>query len=358
LDLGLILAAATVAFIVATVFMLSLRPVAFATGLVDAPGGRKFHEGYVPITGGIAMFAGIFSAASFLPMSGSLLLSIFVASAILLIVGVLDDRFHLPPSVRLLSQVVAILLMYFGAGLGLTDIGDPFATGTVSTGDLSLVVTMLIFISMINAYNFVDGADGLAGSLSLIGLLAVTLVAGLFHPTGAFALAVAAAIVGFLLFNFPTRWNRLVRSFMGDAGSTLLGFTIAWVVLSISAGPDKLISPVHCLWFAAIPIFDFFSCFVRRLRKRKSPFTPGRDHFHHILMRGGFGVRQTLGILTGLQAVYALLGLAGYFSAVPDVVMFWAWAALGMTQALVLRFFARHHRSWLRRRRRPVPVID
>ena len=351
MDLGLILASATVSFIVAAIFMLALRPVALGIGLVDAPGGRKLHSGNIPITGGIAMFLGIFAGASILPLPGNLLVSLIIASVVLVTVGVVDDRFHIPPVVRLLSQIVAVLLMFFGAGLSLADIGDPFGMGTISMGRFSLAITMLVFVTMINAYNFVDGADGLAGSLSLIGLLAVSVVCGLFHPIGSLALTVSAAIVGFLLFNFPTVYNRRVRAFMGDAGSTFLGFTLAWITLSVSQGPDRVISPVHCLWFAAIPIFDFFTCFVRRLLKRKSPFTAGRDHFHHILMRGGFGVRMTLGILTGLQVLYALVGIAGTFARVPDVVMFATWSTVGLTQILVIRAISKYHRFLQRRSR-------
>jgi len=320
--------------------------------LVDAPGGRKFHKGEIPITGGIAMFFGAFAGAGILPIPGDVALSIFLASAILVIIGVVDDRFHISAIARLFSQIVAVMLMYFGAGLSLADIGDPFGTGLLYTGPLSLAVTMLVFVAMINAYNFVDGADGLAGSLSLIGLLAVAVVCGVYHPTAALALTVAAATAGFLIFNFPTVYNRLVRSFMGDAGSTLLGFTLAWITLSISQGPERVISPVIGLWFAAVPIFDFFTCFVRRILRGKSPFTPGRDHFHHILMRGGFGIRQTLGILTGLQTIYALIGLAGSLSGTPDVVMFAAWSILGLTQIFIIRAISKYHRLYLRRVRR------
>lgn len=355
---GPILASAAVAFIVATTFMLALRPVAFSIGLVDAPGGRKLHEGDIPITGGIAMFFGIFAGASILPVPGNVMLSIFIASAILVTVGVVDDRFHISAVPRLLSQIIAVLLMYFGAGLFLADIGNPFGTGILHTGPFSLIVTMLVFVAMINAYNFVDGADGLAGSLSLIGLLSVAVVCGIYNPVAALALTVSAAIAGFLIFNFPTIYNRPVRSFMGDAGSTLLGFTLAWVVLSISQGPERVISPVHGLWFAALPIFDFFTCFVRRLRKGKSPFAPGRDHYHHILMRGGFGVRQTLGILTGLQTVYALIGLAGTFGGTPDVVMFTAWSILGLTQIWVIRAISKYHRLYLKHIRRTRSTVE
>ena len=337
--------------------MLALRPVALGIGLVDKPGGRKLHSGNIPITGGIAMFLGILAGVSMLPIPGNVALSIFIASTVLVTIGVVDDRFHISPVARLFSQIVAVLLMFFGAGFSLADIGDPFGTGVLVTGSLSLVITMLVFVAMINAYNFVDGADGLAGSLSLVGLLAVAVVCGIYHPTTALALTVAAATVGFLIFNFPTVYNRYVRSFMGDAGSTLLGFTLAWITLSVSQGPDRVISPVVGLWFAAVPIFDFFTCFVRRLLKRKSPFTPGRDHFHHILMRGGFGVRQTLGILTGLQVVYALIGLAASFGGYPDVIMFWAWAIVGSTQILVIRAISKYHRLYLRKVRRSRLIV-
>ena len=159
------------------------------------------------------------------------------------------------------------------------------------------------------------------------------------------ALTISSAIVGFLMFNFPTPWNRRTRTFMGDAGSTLLGFTIVWVTLGISQGPERLISPVHCLWFASIPIYDLFTCFVRRMLKGKSPFTPGRDHFHHTLRRGGFGVRRTLGILVMLQALYVNIGIIGHGAGVSDVAMFTAWSLLGLTQRFVIRAIAKRHRA-------------
>ena len=324
--------------------MLALRPVALGIGLVDTPGGRKFHIGDVPIMGGVAMFVGIFTGISILPIPGNILLNMFIASSILVTIGVLDDRFGLSTSARLASQVVVVILMFFGAGLSLTDIGDPFGTGIISMGRFSLIFTTLVFVAMINAYNFVDGADGLAGSLALIGLLAISVVSGLSNVWGAVAFSVSASIIGFLLFNFPTILNRPFRAFMGDAGSTLLGFTMAWVTLSVCQGSERVISPVYCLWFAAIPIFDFMTCFVRRVMRGRSPFTPGRGHFHHILERGSNRVRRALGILTGLQLVYAIVALVCHFALVPDVVMFAAWSVLGLTQRSVIWQISKYRR--------------
>jgi len=236
--------------------------------------------------------------------------------------------------------------MIFGADHQLENIGAPFGTGIIPLGSFSVAFTVVVALTMINAYNLVDGLDGLSGSMAIIALLCVAAVSGVDSVFGPAAMVGVAAIVGFLVFNFPTSWNRPVRSFMGDAGSTLLGFMVVWVTLGISQGPEPVISPVHCLWFAAIPIFDCLSCFVCRSLKKKSPFTPGRDHFHHSLRRGAFGVRATVLILGGFQLVYATTGLIGHFVGVPDVVMFTVWSILGLSQRWTIRRIARAHRGY------------
>ena len=134
METDLILASALVAFATTVVFMAALRPIAFRISLLDAPGGRKRHKGYIPIIGGLAMFAGIFSGLLLLPIPANFVHSIFAGSLILVLIGLCDDRFGLPASVRIASQVVAVLLMVYGAGLKLDDIGNPFGTGTVSMG--------------------------------------------------------------------------------------------------------------------------------------------------------------------------------------------------------------------------------
>ena len=325
-----------VAFAVSSAFMIALRPVAKSIGLIDRPGGRKEHVGDVPIIGGMAMFGGAIAGLILLHGPSEMLLSIFVASSLLVLIGSLDDRFGLPASVRLATQVTAVLLMAYGGGLQLFTIGDPFGIGEISTGPFALLFTVMVAVTVINAYNLVDGVDGLAGSLALIAFLAVAIVAGAGSVFGAISLTIAAGILGFLLYNFPVVWNRSVHSFMGDAGSTLLGFTVLWIAISISQGPERLISPVHCLWFASIPIYDSLTCFVRRSLQGRSPFSPGRDHFHHTLKRGGFNVLQILGILSGLQFIYAAVGIFGYFAGVPDAVLFVAWSGLGLTQRAVI----------------------
>lgn len=345
------LAAMTISLAVTVGFMFAFRPLAKSAGLVDHPGGRKSHEGVIPIIGGLAMFCGLFAGLSLVSEDVVVLPHLFVASLLLVGIGVLDDRYLVPAGVRMLLQLAAILIMINGAGLALSTLGNPFGIGNVSMGPLTIVMTVLVTLTVVNAYNLIDGADGLAGGLALIALLSLTLVGGMGSST-VIALTLIAAICGFLLFNFPMHWNKPIRTFMGDAGSTFLGFMIVWVTLGLSQGADSVISPVYCLWFAAVPIFDLFTCVVRRSISGKSPFLPGRDHFHHTLKRGGMGVRKVLGTLTGLQLVYAAIGLAGYFAGVPEPLMFGVWAMLAASQRLIICAIRKQHRIWMIRRRR------
>jgi UDP-GlcNAc:undecaprenyl-phosphate/decaprenyl-phosphate GlcNAc-1-phosphate transferase len=344
MSLSQVLPSIAVALSVTIAFMFALRPIANRVELVDRPGGRKQHSGNIPIIGGLAMFIGMMSGLSILGLDLGFLLSIYVASILLVVIGLIDDKYPLPAAARMTTQVAVVLIMIYGADLYLADIGNPFGFGLITTGPFMLIFTMLVALTMINAYNMIDGLDGLAGSLTLVALVSVAAVAGISNQAGAAALVIAASVYGFLLFNFPVAWNRPIRSFMGDAGSTLLGFTVVWVTLGVAQGEARVISPVHALWFAAVPIFDCLSCFVRRSFQGKSPFTPGCDHFHHILLRGGFGIRAILGIITGTQAIYAIIGLLGYFAGVPDYIMFAAWSVLGLSQQGIFRAVAKFHR--------------
>lgn len=348
-----ILAAIVVAFAVTIAFVFALRPIAIALGFVDRPGGRKSHIGEIPTLGGVAMFAGLIAGITLIPEMWTYIPALLVASLILVTIGAVDDRFHLPSAVRFVAQIAVVLIMVSGATFSISSIGDPFGTGEIVLGRFALIFTVLVSLTMINAFNLIDGADGLAGTLAIITFSSVAIVGGTALPGSLTALVSIAVVIGFLIFNFPVHSNRKILTFMGDAGSTLLGFTVVWTTINISQGTDRLISPVLCLWFAAIPIFDTLTCFVIRIAKRKSPFTPGRDHFHHILKRGGFGPLSKLGVLAGLQVVYSIAGLTGYYAGFSDFIMFVCWSLLGLTQQYVVKLVARSNRAnhWHRRQR-------
>jgi UDP-GlcNAc:undecaprenyl-phosphate GlcNAc-1-phosphate transferase len=343
------LIAACIALLVTVLFMLALRPLALSIDMVDRPGGHKSHVGDVPIIGGIAMYIGAAIGLILLsdldPRSYFLLL----AGGMLVFIGLLDDKFSLAASIRIVAQLAAVLIMVFGAGLIMRDIGDPLWMGTIRLGFLALPITALMFITVINAFNLVDGVDGLAGSLAIIALFGITGVADIGSPAFAIAAVFIAVVSGYLVFNFPVGNKRPYRAFMGDSGSTFIGLAIVWLTVSICQGSTRQISPVTGLWFAALPLYDLFTCFCRRIAEGGSPFQSGADHFHHALLRSGMTVREVVGTLAMLQLLYVGFAIATHLVGVSDPIVFTVWAVVGIGQFLVIRgcaaIFRRRHES-------------
>src|SRR5437868_6353743 len=335
------------AFAVTAVLTLTLRRLALRLRITDKPGGRKQHIGEIPLVGGIAMFIGILVAtmSAVQPMGRWTLL---VPAALRVIVGVIDDRYNVGVSARLAAQICAALIVMIGGGLYLRDVGDPFGTGRLGLGSFAIPVSVLVALSVINAFNFIDGIDGLAASIALIALTAGGLATGLRASAVNVAAMACGATLGFLLFNFPAFRHRHLRTFMGDAGSTLLGFIVVWFALSVSQGADRSLSPVAALWFALMPLADFFSCFVRRLARGKMPLHAGREHFHYMLMRAGLSGRQVLAVLVAFSVLYAAVGLIGASQKLPDWALFAPWITLLALQHFIIRGLAMYvrHRRW------------
>ena len=337
---------AMMAFFVTVGLTFALRPLAIHIGLTDKPGGRKRHTGEIPLVGGIAMFIGTSIVAAVSSRAVVDLWYIFLASAFLLAIGAVDDRFGMRAGTRLMVHTIAAAVMVLG-GLYLRDIGSPFGAGVVGLGPLAIPLTIVIAVTMINAFNFIDGLDGLAASMAIIGLVPGVLAVGGGTATADLVIIACGAILGFLVFNLPGVRKLAIRTFMGDAGSTFLGFTVVWSTIAITQGPVRSLSPVLALWFVLIPLSDFFNCFVRRIAKGKWPLQAGREHFHHILMRGGLGTRQILAVLVGFAILYGSIGVIAIRFQVPDWLMFAAWLALLVGQYFIIKRLA----TWLRYRR-------
>jgi UDP-GlcNAc:undecaprenyl-phosphate GlcNAc-1-phosphate transferase len=321
-------------FVVTIVFLFAFRPVAGAIGLVDVPGGRKRHEGPVPLIGGIAMSAGLGFATSLIEHPefwNPALLGIYL----LVIVGTIDDRFDLPPNVRLIAQTCAALLVVFASRLVVVSVGSPLFF-SLPLGPFGVPFTVLFIVTLINAFNVIDGIDGLAGGLALLSLGAMAII-GANTPVFTLIAIVLSVIAAFLIFNLPLGFNRSVRTFMGDAGSTALGLTVASVGIFLSQGISPRISPVIGLWLIAVPVFDLFSSVVRRLVDRRSPFAPDHEHLHHVLPENGLSRRGTLCLMLSIAFILAAIGIAGDALAIPDGVMMVGWLAAGTLYYQMMR---------------------
>ena len=318
--------------LVTILFMFALRPVARGIGLIDRPGGRKMHVGEIPVIGGLAMTGGL--AVGSLYSYGAIQGFPFFLAAVglLVFVGALDDRYDLPPSVRFLAQICATLLMVAGADVFTEDLGHVFFGGIVQLSWFAVPFTVLIVLTAINAFNMFDGSDGIAGIQALIALVFLgfaCVMAGSMSYVPLLA-GLAGSIFGFLAFNWPSQRTRNVRSFMGDAGSTMLGFSLAWISIELSQGPVRAISPVVILWVFALPLFDLFSSMVRRISERQSPFHGDSEHIHHVLKRFGYSSRKVAQLVLLASALFAGGGVGGYLNGVPDGWLFVGWLGLGV----------------------------
>jgi UDP-GlcNAc:undecaprenyl-phosphate GlcNAc-1-phosphate transferase len=319
------------AFPVTAALILFFRRHALQLGVVDVPGGRKHHHGEIPLVGGLGMFGGLAVAALIALAIGSFQprhAAFFAAISLLVITGFIDDRQGLRPRTRFMLQTIAALIMVYGADIRLENFGNLFGFGEVTLGPLAVPVTVFAVLGVINAMNMIDGVDGLAGGVALIALLvfaAFVAATGQLHQT--LLLPLIAVIAGFMLFNLRTPWRSQALVFMGDAGSVLLGFALAWYAVSL-AQVREVFTPITAIWILAIPLMDTTTLMVRRTLKGRSPFEADREHLHHILQRAGFTPGQTVAIVYGLALLLAGVGVAGWWLGLPEYVMFYGFMAL------------------------------
>lgn len=302
---GALVALATVAVLIPL-----LRPVAVRIGLTDHPGGRKQHALPTPMHGGLCiLLAMVLNAAIFNDLRSTAMVAFYLGGGLLLLVGVLDDRFDLNWKLRIGAQALAAIIMMYIGGVSVQQLADVVGVHSFPIGILSLPVTVFVVVGMINALNMSDGVDGLAGGQALVSILlfaCFALYAGNVL-TAERLLTTAGAIVGFLIWNMRWPGQPRARVFLGDAGSTVLGFMIAWTSIRLSQNPMHPVSPVLGPWTIAIPLVDCCVLILRRLRQGRSPFAADRDHLHHLLLDAGYSPRT---VTLGLMAVSSVLGLS------------------------------------------------
>jgi len=298
----------------------ALIPFSEKFGLVDIPCERKKHVGNIPLVGGIAIYISTVVFALLFVELDIQLMSIILIGGMLTTIGTLDDRFSLSVKSRLFIQLAAGLLISAGMGIQLTNFGDLIGIGPVGIGSgaLSIVVTCLAVAGLANAFNMMDGIDGLAGAISITALAPL-----LFFVNGSSAIFVSLIITSifvFLLFNLNVKPIAKTKIFMGDSGSMFLGFTIAALMILFTQGENKQFEPVTALWFVAIPMMDMVSTMVRRMRKGQSPFYPDRTHLHHLLMHFGFSAPKSLFIIILSSALLSTVGI--YLNSINDTTSF------------------------------------
>ena len=294
-----------------------------AWGLVDLPSKRRIHDKPVPRCGGIALFL-----ATHFTIIGSILfnnefglehfylwLELFLGSSILLIIGIVDDKYSLSAWFKLGGQlVVASLMFFFGYSFGLM-LGQPLPLG------VDFLITIFWFALLMNAFNLIDGMDGVCAGLGLIASLTVGLICLYIGEIFAavLLLALAGSCLGFLKFNFNP-----ASIFLGDGGSLFVGFVLATVSLEANVNKSTFVSILLPCMIMGIPIFDVLLAVLRRSGRRllnkhigenkdSKVFGPDLDHLHHRLLKAGFSQKKVALILYGVASIASISVLGSIF---------------------------------------------
>jgi len=295
---------------VIVILYLVLLPISRKLGLVDTPRGRKTHMFATPLVGGIGVFITInFFNFLFVEDFDQVF---FISSLIIFLTGLIDDFKDLKVYLRVALQVFSIVLLIIGNNLLINDFGTLFFIDKDIASNFGLFFSLFAIIGLVNAFNLVDGIDGLAASMALItiaSLLFLVLYSGQLIHFDIMIFSLLSLLV-FLFFNLGI-FGKNSKIFLGDAGSLYIGLLIAFLLVSISQSSleVRILNPVTTLWIVAIPIFDTIAIMIRRILKGQSPFLPDRRHLHHILLKLGLDDRSSLIFISTLGLILSIFGI-------------------------------------------------
>jgi UDP-GlcNAc:undecaprenyl-phosphate GlcNAc-1-phosphate transferase len=248
----------------------------------------------------------------------------------------LDDMRGLSPIIRFGAQIIAALIMVYGAGVVLDDLGELLpGGGLLKLGVLAVPFTVFVAVGMINALNMCEGLDGLSGNLTLVLLTGLGVANSIWGSSEHLHMLniLSAAVAGFLVFNQRNFWLNKAWVFLGDAGAMMLGLAVIWSAIEIVESSTRVITPAAMLWFVAIPVLDTVALMIRRIVGRKSPFMADSEHLHHLFVKAGFGVGETIAYICVLAAFGGAVGLLVTWLQVPD---FWIVSGYVVTGLLYL----------------------
>lgn len=281
-----------------------IRKLAFKFNFVDFPNQRKIHKQVTPRIGGLGIFIGAALGLLYLQPEHIHLTGISLGALVIVITGMLDDRFEIRPIIKLTGQLVAASFL-ISSGLIIERLTLPFI-GMIDLGAFSVLITFLWVVGITNAINLIDGLDGLASGVSTIALLSMFVMAliDLQLMAAYLCIVLIGANLGFLYHNFYP-----AKIYMGDTGSNFLGYMIAVISMLGLFKNIALFSFVIPVIVLAIPIFDTLFAILRRASNKQKIMMADNKHIHYQLLRAGFSHRQTVIIIYGFSLIFGVLAI-------------------------------------------------
>lgn len=316
----------SVFMLVSLIFSLVLVPVlktlAMRIGLVDKPNARKVHQEAVPLVGGISIVITtvLALALSRMFMDKFQQNAIWLAGAFLmLITGALDDRLNIRPIYRLVIQIASAYAVA-SSGVRIQSLYGLFGIEEISL-PVQYILTIIVIAGVVNAYNLMDGIDGLLGGLTLVGASVLGIISYQLHQYDLTMLyaAITGSIIGFLRYNLSAK-----KIFMGDAGSLLLGFILVVTAIKLLNATNKQnpTEQLKVLLLVAgiflVPVVDSLRVYRARIKKGESPFKADKTHLHHLFLLMGITHRRATFLIIVLVLLIISV-LAGLFYLIPVI---------------------------------------
>lgn len=304
------------AFVIANVTTPLAKKIAFRIGAVAQPKEIGMHKVTMPLGGGMAIYLGFTLTILILVNYINLihlnqLAGLLIGATLITIVGLLDDVYELTPKRRIVFQVFAALIV-IATGTSITEISVPFIeAGQIEFGIFSNVITLIWIVGITNAVNLIDGLDGLAAGVSSIASLVLMTIAILFGDPviAGFGILITAALAGSCLGFLPHNFNP-AKIFMGDTGSTFLGFSLAVISIQTMLKTYTAATLIVGVLILGLPIFDTTFAIIRRLIKKQPVYVGDRGHLHHRLVDKGLSQKKavlTLYMISGGFGIAAIL---------------------------------------------------
>ena len=281
--------------------------------LVDIPDrSRKFHKKPTPTTGGIGiLIALLISGKLYVDLNDltgyipEFTFQLMLVSIPLLGLFLIDDIKNLKPRYRILIQCFLTIYMILSTDVQIESLGDLFGLGEINLGIFSIPFTIFCVVGIMNAFNMIDGINGLCSGCAMLTLLLIGFYSGLIYDS--MLVLIIGSMLGFLIFNL--RIFGIKRGvFLGDSGSNLIGFWVAWSAIYASQNIIYDAEPMTIIWFVAIPLLDCIGLIFSRIKEGKSWSEAGRDHIHHKLMKH-FTPDGTLLIILIITLITGLFGI-------------------------------------------------
>ncbi len=336
-------------FFISVVSFFFISKLFKSIGIIDKPDGvRKIHKGDIPLSGGTSLFVSFILIISIVYPSTleevdfkeTSILQVFLISPIILFLGLWDDIKPLPTSIRLIFQIFASWLVIIVTDVYLIDLGDLFGFGNLFLGTIGIPLTIFMVVGVCNAFNMIDGMDGLVGIILLVLCFALSSIIYLGAQHTFLFFSPIVAIV-FLLYNLGVLGQNQ-KIFLGDSGSTCIGFITAWALIIFSQGDERLFQPVTALWLIMLPLIDALSTFLNRLWNKKSMFIGDRTHIHHMMQDAGLKKQTVLLIFLLISILSSGFGVLANLNSIPESTQFYGFLTIWFFYYLLIKYPLTH----------------